>query len=73
MGSKMLPKRYQKSIKNMIGFLVDFWRPPGRLHRFGKSASRALPDPPPQKLIAKAISDMNMFTCTWSLVDKWIS
>ena len=64
MAPKMLPKRYQKSIKKMIGFLIDFWRPGGP--RTGSGNERVErkkvgvgPPPPSPKLLAKAKSDNN--------------
>ena len=48
----------------VLGFLVDFWRPRGRAHRFDMSARRAqarrLGPPPLPKLLAKAKSDTIM-------------
>ena len=74
MAPNMLPKRYQKSIKKMIEFLIDFWRSPEATREFGPAASALVwGGSPPLKLLAKAKSDMNMFTCTWSLVHKLIT
>ena len=64
MAPKMLQKRYQKSIKNMIGFLIDFWRPGGprtgsRIEVTERKKVGVGP-PPSQKLLAKAKSDTIM-------------
>ncbi len=44
-GSQMEPKRdknwYQKSIEKVIGFWIDFWRPPGAATLFGWAAGVA--------------------------------
>ena len=63
MTPKMLPKRYQKSIKKKIGFLIDFWRPGGPRTGSGNEQverEKVGVGPPPQKLLAKAKSDTIM-------------
>ena len=61
MAPNMLPKRYQKLIKKMIEFLIDFWRSPEATTPFGRAASALVwGGPPPQKLLAKAKSDTIM-------------
>ena len=62
MGPKMVQKRYQKSIKKVIGILTDFWRPGGGRTGSGREQGerkKAGVGPPPRpKLLAKAKSDL---------------
>ena len=61
MASNMLPKRYQKLIKKMIEFLIDFWRSPEATAPFDWAAGALVwGGPPPQNLLAKAKSDTIM-------------
>ena len=57
MDPKMVKKWYQKSIKKMIGFLIDFWSSPEAMIIIGRSAGGAMSGGIPQKLLAKANSD----------------
>ena len=47
MGRKTLPKRYQKSIKKMLGFFIAFWSSPEAQVHIDPTAAKACRDPPP--------------------------
>ena len=69
------PKCSQNGIKHQskinIGFLFDFWSSQvGMVHMDRAARNINVGGGTPPKHLAKFKSDMNMFTCTWSLVDK---